>query len=591
MTALSVVIPTRNRKASLRRTIESLRTQHADPTTFEVIVVCDGCTDGTQLMVDELAETTWQDRSLTHVDQSWRGAAVARNTGLAAARRHVVLFLDDDVTANPDLITEHLRHHDGDASRPHGTKIGEVVIGRIDPDHRPEVIHRQLRRWWHEHHRRLLERPATFADVYTGNMSVPREAALAIGGFDEQLDYGEDVEFGFRLAQAGLRIVYAPSAGVRTTNSKSAAGMLADLRYSGRGSVRIHHKHRTALPLLPLGGYGETNLRLRIARGSLLSASRLPIVSFAIRKSVDRWAGRRATSPLDRRIFELVRAFEFWSGVRSESTKEDWSRYTDAGVPILMYHRIQPRRSSNAGPYVVGSRSFARQMALIRLLGYTVRPIDEVLDDWAKGEMPPRRTLVVTFDDGYRDNLIHAWPILRRHRYPATLFAVSGLLGATSVWDEGTGNGPAPLLSETELIGLDREGFRVQSHSVTHPDLRTVDTALADHEMVESRRQLETLVGRPVDLFAYPYGHDDEGIRALAAAAGYRAAFASRWGLNTAATPRLSLRRIMVAGSDNLFSFGLKVWIGENPLRYLSGLNRRHATRTEAGRLHVTPDE
>jgi peptidoglycan/xylan/chitin deacetylase (PgdA/CDA1 family) len=214
-------------------------------------------------------------------------------------------------------------------------------------------------------------------------------------------------------------------------------------------------------------------------------------------------------------------------------------------------------------------------MSLLRLMGYTVRPLDEVVDDWARGTMPPPQTAAITFDDGYRDNLQDAWPILRGHRYPATLFAVSGLLGATSVWDEGVGRGPSELLTAAELVDLDREGFRVQSHSVTHPDLPAVEPALAASEIVESRRQLEALLGRSVDLFAYPYGRDDRETRALAATAGYRAAFATRWGLNTAATPRYSLRRIMVAGGDNLLVFGLKVLVGGDPFRHVHGFRRR----------------
>ena len=589
MTDLTVVIATRNRRESLRRTIESLRSQTADPETFDVVVVADGCTDGTHSMVDELARTSWQGRGLGVVDQPWHGAAVARNTGLGLAGGRVVLFLDDDVIADRDLIRQHLRHHVAEANPAGGARRGVVVIGKIEPVHRAEVIHRQLRGWWQEHYRRLSERPPTFADVYTGNVSVPGEVARDVGGFDVELDYAEDVEFGFRLAKAGSRITYAPHAVVRTTNLKPAAGLLTDLRRSGRGSVRVHRKHPDVLPLLPIGGYGETNLRLRVTRGSLLWASRLPLVSSAIRKTFDRWAARRATSPLDRRIFEVVRAYEFWSGVRSESTKDEWSRYSSAGVPILMYHSVRRRRPSDAGPYVVGDRSFARQMSLLRLMGYAVRPLDEIVDDWARGKLPPPQTVAITFDDGYRDNLVDAWPILRRHRYPATLFAVSGLLGATSVWDEGVGKGPSALLTAAELVDLDRHGFRVQSHSVTHADLPAVDRGLAATEIVESRRQLEELVGRPVDLFAYPYGRDDQETQTLAATAGYRAAFATGWGLNTAATPRYSLRRIMIAGGDNLLVFGLKVWVGENPLRHLTRFGRRRRPRSTRGseRSHV----
>jgi len=581
MSELTVVIPTRNRRESLLRAIESLSLQTADGGTFDVLVVADGCTDGTSFVVEQRARTAaWADRGLVCVEQAWQGAAAARNTGLRLARGRVVLFLDDDVAAEPDLIASHLRHHEPDSSAERAGQRGAVVVGRIEPIPRPEVVHRQIRRWWGDHYRRLATRAPVFADVFTGNVSVPRAAALAVGGFDETLDYVEDVEFGFRLASAGLRIVYEAQAKVRTTNAKSGAALLTDLRRSGRGSVRVHRKHPEVLAELPLGGYGETNLRLRLAQGSLLWASRLPPIESAIRTIFEAWATRTRPSPLDRRIFDVVRAYEFWSGVRSEAQSDEWSRYSSAGVPVLVYHSVQPRPAADAGPYVVASSAFARQLSVIRLLGYTVRPLEEVVDAWTRGIPPPPRTLAITFDDGYRDNLVHVWPVLRRHSYAATLFVVPGLLGGSSIWDEGVGPGPRPLMTAAELVDLDRQGFRVQSHGVTHADLREVSATVAADEIVDSRRQLEKVLSRRVDLFAYPYGHDNATTRRLAAAAGYRAAFATRWGLNTAATPRFGLRRITVAGTDHLLVFAIKVWVGDNPFRHVSDFFRRLYLRT-----------
>src|SRR4029079_1982468 len=98
---------------------------------------------------------------------------------------------------------------------------------------------------------------------------------------------------------------------------------------------------------------------------------------------------------------------------------------------------------------------------------------------------------------------------------------------------------------------------------------------VAAREIIESRRQLEALLGRTVELFAYPYGHQDDAMQAFTAAAGYRAAFATVRGLNTPATPRYCLRRITVAGGDNLLLFGIKVWVGDDPLRPLPAIVSR----------------
>jgi len=559
---LTVVIPTRNRRGSLLRTLESLRAQVADA-TFDILVVDDGGTDGTADAVAATADSAgWAGVHLTCIKQPWQGAAAARNAGLRNACGRVVLFLDDDVEARPSLIAGHIRHHAPGAA--------VVVLGRIEPAHRPEVMHRQIRAWWTRHYERLSDREPRFTDVYTGNLSVPREAAIAVGGFDESLAHAEDIEFGYRLAQAGLRIAHDASAAVTTLNAKSAAGLLVDLHRSGQGSVRVHRKHPQSLSALPLGGYGETNLRLRLVRGALLWGSRFPPIRSAIGRSMDRWASRTRASPLDGRIFELVRAYAFWSGVRVEATDDEWGRYSSAGVPVLCYHSVEPQPPTASGRYVVASSALRRQMWIIRLLGFTVRPLEEIVDSWERGIPPAPRSLAITFDDGYRDNLVHAWPVLRRRRYVATVFAVSGHMGDRSVWDQGVGMGPRPLLTAAELVTLDRDGFRVESHGVSHADLRTVSATVAAQELSASRRGLEAVLGRPVDLFAYPYGHDDATTQQLAAEAGYRAAFATRWGLNTPATPRFGLRRIQVMGMDNLVVFAIKVWVGDNPFRHIA---------------------
>jgi glycosyltransferase involved in cell wall biosynthesis/peptidoglycan/xylan/chitin deacetylase (PgdA/CDA1 family) len=571
---MTIVIPTRDRRERLLQTIESLEAQSAAAGTFDVLVVADGCTDGTQAAVEAAARSqTWAGGRLRCIDQEWQGASAARNTGLREATGRVVLFLDDDVTADSHLVASHLRHHEphegADDPMAPGAAAGTAVVGRIEPERRPEVMHRQIRRWWLEHDRRLATRAPTFTDVYTGNLSVARVTALAVGGLDPSLDYAEDVEFGFRLASEGARIIYDPQARVRTTNTKSAVALLDDLRRSGRGSVRIHRKHPQILGALPLGGYGETTLRVRLARATLLQASRLPPVRAAIRVVFDAWAIRTRSAPLDRAIFELVRGYEYWSGVRDEARNEEWSGYSSPGVPVLVYHRVEPAPAADAGPYVIASSTFGRQLSLIRRLGFTVRPLESVVDAWTRGVMPPAHTAAITFDDGYRDSAQHAWPVLQRHDYPATLFAVSGLLGRDSAWDEGVGGGPAPLLTAVELADLDKQGFRVGSHSVTHADLRVVGAAVASAEAVDSRHDLERLLGRSVDLFAYPYGLDSREVQGLAAAAGYRAAFATRPGLNTPATPRHGLRRIVVLGTDDLLTFAIKVVVGDDPRRHV----------------------
>jgi peptidoglycan/xylan/chitin deacetylase (PgdA/CDA1 family) len=121
---------------------------------------------------------------------------------------------------------------------------------------------------------------------------------------------------------------------------------------------------------------------------------------------------------------------------------------------------------------------------------------------------------------------------------------------------------------------LDGQGFRVESHGVTHADLREVPAEQARQELAESRRHLEAHLGRPAELFAYPYGHYNAEAMQEVERAGYRAAFSVDPGLNTMRTERFAMRRVVISGDDSLVMFALKVWLGYDPLRYLPVFGR-----------------
>ncbi|HUP27844.1 MAG TPA: glycosyltransferase [Chloroflexia bacterium] len=567
---LSILIPTRNRRHLLARTLASLSRQSTPPGTFEVIVASDGSTDGTPEAIQQIASLpAWSGRTLLCLEQEWRGASAARNTALRAASGDIVLYLDDDVVAHPDLVAEHLRRH----KEVQGNDL--VVLGRIIPERRPEAIHRQLRLWWRGHYTRLEGKPATFGAFFTGNVSLPREAALAVGGLDENIDYVEDVEFGYRLAKQGLTFAHEPGATALTHNPKAPAAVLRDLYRIGQGNVHMYRKFPETLPDMPLSAYGETNLRMRVALRLLLGASRVRPAGFLINFMFERWAASTTVRKLDRQMFELARAYYFWRGVRAEvSDQGEWARLSSPGVPVLTYHSVERMPSIADDRYTVSTTTFGRQMSLLKLMRYRVEPLAKIVDTWNAGELPEPRAVALTFDDGYVDNSTDAWPVLRKMGYPATLFFVTGLAGRASLWDESLTPGPKPLLPWHEAIRLDHEGFKVEAHSVNHPDLAAIPPEAAEQEVTGSKRDLEEHLGRTVELFAYPYGHYNAAVRDHVQRSGYRAAFSVARGLNTLKTDRFALRRVTISGDDNLLMFALKVWAGDDPLRFIPGFSR-----------------
>lgn len=193
---LSVVIATYNRKDSLRVTLDGLARQDWPASAFEVLVVSDGSTDGTDAFVNAYPAPY----ALTLLTQPNSGPACARNRGIEAARGDVVVFLDDDVEPVPGCLTAHARRHMSDGNA--------VVIGPLSPDPARQGAEPSWIAWEHAMLQKQYTAWRTGAwteigppNFYSGNASVRREQLLAVGGFDEAFTRQEDVELAWRLAR------------------------------------------------------------------------------------------------------------------------------------------------------------------------------------------------------------------------------------------------------------------------------------------------------------------------------------------------------------------------------------------------------
>lgn len=211
---LSIVIPTFNRCRSLQRCLDSLRDQ-ADAPPFEVIVVDDGCTDGTGEMLAAY-DAPYPLRTLTGENG---GPGAARNRGVAAAEGGLVLFLDDDCEADSRLLAVHAASHQSFARA--------VIIG---PMVRPQRGRRRSWVLWEQEvldkqYRAMMEGEyaPTPRQFYTANASMPRAEFTDAGGFDPLFKRAEDVEFGYRLSDRGVRFGFQPAAVVTHYAERSLA--------------------------------------------------------------------------------------------------------------------------------------------------------------------------------------------------------------------------------------------------------------------------------------------------------------------------------------------------------------------------------
>ncbi|HEY0072286.1 MAG TPA: polysaccharide deacetylase family protein [Chloroflexia bacterium] len=329
----------------------------------------------------------------------------------------------------------------------------------------------------------------------------------------------------------------------------------------GRREARLYLGKQVASRDLKLSRYSEGRLRTRLLRAVLL-ASRIPPRFLSL-------LGRPLQAVLPARAWvETVEDHAYWFGARLELRRAGvWQQVRGSGVPILLYHRIVPRRDPADPKYALTLGRFKAQMRLLRLLGYRTLSLKALVDCHHSGRFPAPRSVVVTFDDGYRDNAAAARYMLANAQ-SGTIFLVTGRMGCDRDWSL-EGHRRMPLLTWDEVRALKQAGFEFGSHTRTHPNLSTVEAREACEEIDTARADVVRELGDDDHLFAYPYGGSSPAARTCVANAGYRAACGVRRGLSDMHDDLYYLKRITVYGDENLLSFAVRVVLGDNPLDYL----------------------
>lgn len=197
-------------------------------------------------------------------------------------------------------------------------------------------------------------------------------------------------------------------------------------------------------------------------------------------------------------------------------------------IPILLYHSVHDEPPEGFGPWAVNCQLFVDHMDTLVRLGYTGLSFGELVDLIRSGAEVPPRTVVVTFDDGFADFESNAWPVLKARSLPVTLYVTAGTVGGRSEWLESVGAGRLPMLDAAAIRKLADDGVEIGAHSMTHPQLDCIGGIAARREIADSKRELEALLQRRVDTFAYPHGYHDRAVKQMVIDAGYTSAAAVR---------------------------------------------------------------
>ncbi len=258
-------------------------------------------------------------------------------------------------------------------------------------------------------------------------------------------------------------------------------------------------------------------------------------------------------------------------------------------VPILMYHAIAEPLASHEAAYTTPPAAFAEHMRTLRDHGWHTLPLGELLTHWEWGQTPSQPTAVITFDDGFQCLYHTALPIMNHYGIRASAFLIAGHLHGTAASATVLPIGTRPVLSRQHVRELVAAGIEIGSHTLRHPDLRTLSAAALRTELQQSRAVLEDLIGQPVESLAYPRGHFNRAVHTAVMAAGYRAACATLPGRNTASTDRFALRRIQIGSQTAAQALPTLLRWGAEPLAGARATLREHLIKPLALILNRDP--
>jgi peptidoglycan/xylan/chitin deacetylase (PgdA/CDA1 family)/GT2 family glycosyltransferase len=526
----SIIVPTFARRDLLIQGLHALARLRA-PWPIEVVVVVDGSLDGSEQAAHELPMP--HDKVVLYQENA--GAAAARNRGAAAARGRILLFLDDDMEADEHLLEEHERCYEEGA---------DAVVGHmpLHPDSPRSLTALGVSRWERQRLGRLRRQPQPeLQDLLTGQLSVRAEVFRAAGGFDERFNEGgrfggEDTDFLHRLLKSGAAIRAAPDAISRQRYVVTPEQNLRQWYEAGRGDVILTSKHPE------LARHVESLHHISGVRGAVLGL--LARLDGATAAAIETWivqkAARGSTGPIIRLAFSTIRDVKYRAG-RSAALGSPGATHT---CSVLAYHAIDDISDPLVGSYAVTAAELEAHLEALLAHGWHFIALAEFLRTLHEGAPP--KTVLLTFDDGYRNVLENAAPVLERLGIPAVVFAVTGRTGSINSWDVRRGSTALPLMTAAELRALERQGFSIESHTRTHAPLGSMNAWGVRSEVHGASDDLAALgFSRPVAL-AYPHGEHSLLARRAVHRAGHLVAFGLDVGAHASrryAYPRLEVRR------------------------------------------------
>ncbi len=205
-------------------------------------------------------------------------------------------------------------------------------------------------------------------------------------------------------------------------------------------------------------------------------------------------------------------------------------------VMVLNYHKVVDEHMSLSVPLA----DFEQHMKWLKEYGYTSITPEELYEFIVNGSELPEKPVLITFDDGYKDNYTNAYPIMKKYGFKGTIFVVTGFLG---VYDN--------YMTWEQAKELADNGFSIESHTYSHKSMTEANDEEISKELTKSRDTIKNKLGIDADFMAYPTGTYNLHIAELVQKAGYKGAFTIKYDNVSRESNVYALERVPIFHTEN----------------------------------------
>ncbi len=248
------------------------------------------------------------------------------------------------------------------------------------------------------------------------------------------------------------------------------------------------------------------------------------------------------TDPYQEAFLSRISRFDLEHSLQEKATEVTPD---SVNVPILIYHSVRPHsltESLSQKYYDVAPDSLKRQFQYLKDHNYVVIGLDYLAIALERNIILPPKSVVITFDDGWRNQYLYAFPLLRKYNYTATFFIFTDAIDHDNflTWDQ------VRVMNNTGMI--------IGGHTESHPYLPDIkDLNTLREEIIGGKHVIEDRIGQKIDLFAYPYGHYTDKIIEIVKEAGYTAARSTYKGINHTRDDLFKLKGVEVTDDFDKF--------------------------------------